>query len=87
MKRQRHRGFYLAKLVSLGCIAIVGAFAFAQMTPEVVFKATETSLEVPEQLGAGFHYFALDTDGMKEMAFARNLSQQTPSLNFLVDNS
>lgn len=65
MIRQRGIRFYLAKLVSLGCIAMVTAFAFAQMTPEVVFKATETTLEVPEQLEAGFHYFALATDGMK----------------------
>jgi uncharacterized cupredoxin-like copper-binding protein len=42
---------------------LLSQFVLAQ--EPVVFNATETTLEVPEQLEAGFHYFALGTDGMK----------------------
>jgi hypothetical protein len=64
MIRQRNRGFYLARLVGLGCIAMVVAFAFAQMTPEAVYKVTATTLDGPEQLEAGFHTFTTQSDGV-----------------------
>lgn len=47
------------------CLVFLLLSQLALAQEPIVFNATETTLEIPEQLGAGFHYFALGTDGMK----------------------